>query len=320
MITGEIKTPYAASLYYVADTKTASIDLENRIVTTHNEEQGDRTHTFFKVGKFEMFQILKYVLPLLVILTSDWYSISVKNELSLITLAAALVLWHKYRTAQHKRFFRNVIFFAAIATTIIVPIVGTITWTLSTLFKMYMSAWIAVALYEIALGIASREWERMGKVYMDGLPKFMCYYFTFPESEETAKAKKTAAKKIEKKIFGAAAFIAAIGLIGLTYSSVKIYKSNKLAEARIAEVAAYQDLLQKKEESDRKGKTQIVIKYEKIKLDEKTEKLHKLLDIDPEYKEITTKTYPWEKSYQRGGVFVHKPDGTVQETYTGLTK
>lgn len=315
MITGKIKTPYAASLYYVADTKTASIDLENRTVTTHNEEQGDRTHTFFSVGKFETFQVLKYVLPLLVILTSDWYSISVKNELSLITLAAALVLWHKYRDGN-----RKLILGVAIAATIIVPIVGTISWTLSTLFKMYMSAWIAVVLYEIALGIASREWERMGKVYMDGVPKFMCYYFTFPESEETAKAKKTAAKKIEKKIFVVAAFIAAIGLIGLTYSSVKIYQANKLSEARIAEVAAYQDLLAKKEESDRKGKTQIVIKYEKIKLDGKTEKLHKLLDIDPEYKEITTKTYPWEKSYQRGGVFVHTPDGTVQETYTGLTK
>lgn len=312
---GKIKTPYAASLYYVAATKEATIDLDNRTVTTHNDEQGDRTHTFFNVGKFETFQVLKYVLPLLVILTSDWYSISIKNELSLITLAAALVLWHKYRDGNQK-----MILGVAIAATIIVPIVGTISWTLSTLFKMYISAWIAVALYEIALGIASREWERMGKVYMDGLPKFMCYYFAFPESEGTAKAKKIAAKKIEKKIYGAAALIAAIGLIGLTYSSIKIYKTNKLSEARIAEVAAYQDLLQKKEESDRAGKTQIVIKYEKVKLDEKTEKLHKLLDIDPEYKEITTKTYPWEKSYQRGGVFVHKPDGTVQETYTGLTK
>lgn len=314
MITGKIKTPYAASFYYVADSKEASIDFENKTVTTHNEE-GDRTHTFFRVGNFETFQLLKYVVPLLVILTSDWYSINVKNELSLIVLAISLVVWHKYRLVDRKK-----ILTVAIAATIIIPIVGTISWTLTTLFKMYMSVWVAIALYEIVLGIASKEWQRMGKVYMDGLPKFMSYYFTFPESEQTKKTVAVAVKKIEKKILFGAAVIGAIGLIGLTYSSVMIYKTNKLAEARIAEVAAYQDLLTKKKESDNTGKTQIVIKYEKIKLDEKTEKLHKLLDIDDEYSEITTKTYPWEKGYERAGIFIYKPDGTVQSTYTGLTK
>jgi len=314
MITGKIKTPYAASFYYVADSKEASIDFENKTVTTHNEG-GDRTHTFFKVGNFETFQLLKYVVPLLVILTSDWYSINVKNELSLIVLAISLVVWHKYRLADRKK-----ILTVAIAATIIIPIVGTISWTLTTLFKMYMSVWVAIALYEIVLGIASKEWQRMGKVYMDGLPKFMSYYFTFPETEQTKKTVAAAVKKIEKKILFGAAVIGAIGLIGLTYSSVMIYKTNKLAEAKIAEVAAYQDLLAKKKESDYAGKTQIVIKYEKIKLDEKTEKLHKLLDIDDEYSEITTKTYPWEKGYERAGIFIYKPDGTVQSTYTGLTK
>lgn len=314
MITGKIKTPYAASLYYVADTKEATIDLDEKTVTTHNES-GDRSHTFAKVGKFETFQILKYVLPLLLILTSDWYAITIKHELALLALAVSLAAWHKFRNFNRKK-----ILFAAIAVTLFVPIVGTITGTVSILFKIYMSFWVAVAIYEIVIGIVSKEWERMGKVYIDGVPRFVCHYFTFPDPVgENARIEAAAAKKIEKKIYGIAAILAAIAMIGLTYSTISIYKQQKAAAAKIAEVKAYEELIARKNESDRKGQTQVVIKYERVELDVKTQKLHDMLGIKPTYRETTVKTYPWEQGYQRAGIFIVKPNGEiVTQTVVGV--
>ncbi len=309
-----IELPKAIAFYWFRFKKEAVIDHENNEMTTTIDDE-DYTQKFYRVRKFEMFQVLKYGIPILFVLTGDYFGISIKHELGLIMFALAMVLWLRYRDAD-----RRYLLGTAIAVTLILPIIGTITWTLSTLMYMYISAVMGMVAYEIWLGIESKEWEQHRKVFIDGVPKFMVHYFKLSESEAQKKLINRSAANIKDKVYIAAAVVAFIAFIGLIYSGNQIYKEHEAKKAAMVKYEQYLNMTQLKQQADRNGSVQVVIKYERVQLPENTQQLHDRLGIEPQYKEIKTTLYPWEKGYERGGIFVFDPRGKMTETHFGATK
>lgn len=312
IIKGIIKLPKAISGYWFFEKKEADLDFEKKEITTIVDDE-PKTQRFFKVEKFEMFHFLKYIVPLLAILTSDFYSLTLKNGLSLIFAGLTVIVWQKYRELPRE----NIIHFTTVVTALLFltapfTVAGLFSAGLIVIFmKLYFTAWCAIAVYEIALGIASREWERMGKVYIPGLPRFMVYYFTLPETSKSSQNKCLVAAKIKNNVFIGAAIIGGIGLTTLTYTGIVMFKENKIKKEDLAEYTQAENLSKLKTQAENNGSAQVVIKWERIKLSEATEKLHKQLGIDPEYKNIKTITYPWEKGYKQGGTAIYKENSPV---------
>lgn len=309
-----IGLPKAIAFYWFGFKKEAVLDHENNELTTTIDDE-DYTQKFYRVRKFEMFQFLKYVVPILFVLTGDYFGISIKHELGLIMFALAMVLWPRYRDADIRYLLGS-----AIAVSLTLPIIGTITWTLSTLIHMYITAVMGMVAYEIWLGIESKEWEYHRKVFIDGVPKFIVHYFKLPESEAQKKSINRAAANIKDKVYITAAVVAFVGLVGLIYSGNQIYQEHKAKNAAMLKYEQYLNTTQLKEQADRNGSTQIVIKFEKVKLDIKTQKLQDMLNIKPAYKKITTKTYPWEPGYERGGTWEFDTNGSLNYVLVGGQK
>lgn len=298
------------SLYWFTRTKDATFNTEKKEMTTSINGE-PYTQRFYPVSKFELFQFIKYLLPILAIVTTDYYSISIKNEIALIVAALTIVAWERYRLAD-----RKIKISIALAVTVILPIIGIPTMTLSFLMKSYMSAWAAIVGYEIALAIASKEWTFIHKVGINGLPKFFGHYFTC-RAQELEKHKTKVAAAIKQNVLITAAVIGFIGLFGLMYSGIQSYQEHQRHTAYIAAQKQFLDMQALKYQSEQNGSAQIVIEIKKEVLPAATQQLNDKLGIPPSFTETKTITYPWEKGYRAGGTWVFRDGKVISETING---
>ncbi|MDD3596171.1 hypothetical protein [Sulfuricurvum sp.] len=297
------------SLYWFTRTKYATFNTEkNEITTLINGEP--YTQRFYTVSKFEFFQFVKYLLPILAIITTD-YSISIKNEIALIVAALTIVVWEKYRLAD-----RKIKISIALAVTVVLPIIGIPTMTLSFLMKSYMSAWAAIVGYEIALAISSKEWTFIHKVGINGLPKFFGHYFTY-SAQELEKHKTKVAAAIKQNVLIAAAVIGLIGLVGLMYSGIRSYQKHQDHTAYMTAQKQFLDMQSLKYQSEQNGSAQIVIEIKKEVLPAATQQLNDKLGIPPSFTETKTITYPWEKGYRAGGTWIFRDGKVISENING---
>lgn len=304
-----IKVFEGVSLYWFTRIKDATFNTEKKEMTTLINGES-YTQRFYSVSKFEFFQFVKYLLPVLAIVTDD-YSISIKNEIALIIAALTIVTWEKYRLAD-----RKIKISIALAVMAILPIIGIPTMTLSFLMKSYMSAWAAIVGYEIALAIASKEWTFIHKVGINGLPKFFGHYFTCRVQElENHKVKVAAA--IKQNVLIAAAAIGFIGLAGLMYSGIKSYQEHQRHTAYMAAQKQFLDMQALKYQSEQNGSAQIIIEIKKDVLPAATQQLNDKLGIPPSFTETKTITYPWEKGYRASGTWVFRDGKVISETING---
>lgn len=311
----KIRIPMFIYAYFISRSKEAKIDHENNLITTIVDEE-TRTQEFHRVDKFETFQVIKYALIPLIAITSNIFSLTIENSVSLIVAAITLLIWPKYRLSSFEsRMKVGAASFFALLLTLPLTINGMMpSGGIVMLSHWLITVWFTIAVYEIAIGIAVQEWKYMRKVYIPDMPKFMCYYFFIEEPKNELMISKIRNKS---KIF--AAVLATVGIVMTAYIGVVAYHKYQDTQASIARFSAEENLALRKEESDRNGSTQIIITYQKEKLDEKTQKLHNTLGIDPSYTETTTKTYPWEENYQRSGKFIFKDGKLISEEHVGRT-
>lgn len=309
-----IKMPKALSGYWFSFEKDAEIDFEKKEITTliDNEKY---TQTFHDLSRFEMFHILKYLLPGYAMFSSDIYHINVVSGTSMIAAAATIIIWQKYRESDMKTIVKVV---ASI--TAFIAIVGTMT-NLLFLMKLYMAGWIAVFIYETYFGVVIKEWQTVKKVYIPSLPKFFCHYFKPFSDDKQVKKEKQTALKIKKNVNYFAAFLAALGVVILTYSLAVNYISIKKQKTDLTEFQKSEKLISQKKESENNGTAQIIIQFEKVKLSRETEVLQKQLGIKPQFLKIKKITYPWEVGYQHAGTYVFDENGTLKSSViAGNTK
>lgn len=309
-----IKIPNFLSLYFFSRKKLADIDFQNNMITTIIDDVSVE-QKFFKVNKVETFQAIKYVLPLFAIVTSDYYTLSISNGLSLMFAALTLILWPKFRHANPKKL-------AAIGASITASILLTAPFALFgivpgfailILMKLYGTGWAAIALFEIMFGFDSKEYLRMRKVYVDGLPKVFCHYFVVePAQPQTFEFK--------KKLKVVATTLAIIGFVILSYSSFIAIKNYKAASKARENYKQYEKITELKKQADQNGSVQIVTTLTKEKLDPKIQKMRETLDIKPTYSKTIITTYPWEKGYQRAGQFTIEDGKIVSEIITKSKK
>ena len=315
MLKTTIKISNFLSLYFFSNTKPASVNLEQNTVTTEIEGE-EVTQKFFKVSKFETFQAIKYALPLFAILTSDYYTLSISNGLSLLFAALILIMWPKVRHLNPKKI-------AAIGASITASILLTAPFALFgivpgfailILMKLYGTTWAAIALYEIMFGFDTKEYLRMRKVYVVGLPKMFCHYFIIDEPAQPQTL------EFKKKLKLVAATLAIIGFVILSYSSFIAIKNYKAASKARENYKQYEKITELKKQADQNGSVQIVTTLTKEKLDPKIQKMRETLDIKPTYSKTIITTYPWEKGYQRAGQFTIEDGKIVSEIITKSKK
>lgn len=305
----QIKVFEGVALYWFTRTKDATFNTENKEMTTLINGE-PYTQRFYSMGKFEFFQFVKYLLPVLAIITTD-YSISIKNEIALIVAALTIVAWERYRLGD-----RKIKISIALAVTVILPIIGIPTMTLSFLMKSYMSAWAAIVGYEIALAIASKEWMFMHKVGINGLPKFFGHYFTC-RAQELEKHKTKVAASIKQNVLIAAVVIGFIGLVGLMYSGIQSYQKHQRHTAYMAAQEQFLNMQALEYQSEQNGSAQIVIEIKKEVLPAATQQLNDKLGIPPSFTKTKTITYPWEKGYRAGGTWIFQDGKIISETING---
>lgn len=305
----QIKVFEGVALYWFTSTKDATFDTESKKITTLIDGE-PYTQRFYNLSKFEFFQFVKYLLPALAIVTTD-YSISIKNEIALIVAALTIMVWEKYRLAD-----RKIKISIALAVTVVLPIIGIPTMTLSFLMKSYMSAWAAIAGYEIVLAIASKEWMFMHKVGINGLPKFFGHYFTC-RAQELEKHKTKVAASIKQNVLIAAVVIGFIGLVGLMYSGIQSYQKHQRHTAYMAAQEQFLNMQALEYQSEQNGSAQIVIEIKKEVLPAATQQLNDKLGIPPSFTKTKTITYPWEKGYRAGGTWIFQDGKIISETING---
>ena len=328
-----IKIPILPFLFFYSQKKEAVINFEkNEITTKINEE--NFTQPFYHVGKYELFTFLKYSIIPLLFLTSD-LSISVKNEIGLFVASLLVFLYHHYRSYTPTKVVLEEddsivnrlkkiwhLYKVAIASVGIFFVVFLSGLTFGTLWYsrgVVEMTLYGIAFYEIAFGVVGQEWKQYRKVYVAGVPSFFPKYFKLPDSDESKKHDHLTKNKIGQKLILVLGSIMAIATIGLVYHGAISYKEYRAEQAALLQYKDKSHFDELKIQSEQNGSAQIIIKYEQIKFDEKTENLRAKLNMKPEYKELKQITYPWEKGYQRGGTLIYNADGSVA-SYNGGQK
>lgn len=315
-----IELPEMNSLYwYSSEKKEAVIDHEKHEITTTIDDES-YTQKFYSVEKYELFTLLKFIVPVFVLFLLMHFDISIRNELGLLVATMAAISWHRWGHSKKPIFnihkveinARMCLLFSIAVLIMILTIVGLFTNTLYYVSASVLWASISIVLYEIVLDFISQSWQQYRKVYIKGLSHFLPRYFKLPEDEKSIKNRRDAKQKINDKIYIISMIIAAIGLSGLVYDGATAYKTYKTQQNEIALYNQTQQLEQLKMQAEQNGSIQTVITYEKVKLAPDIEELHKKLNIPDSYKEIKKITYPWEKGYRGPVTIINNPVGNKQ--------
>lgn len=309
-----IGLPYITFLYWYSDKKEAVIDFKKNEITTHTDDNG-YTQIFHPVSKYELFTLLKFIIPSFLVFMLMDFGIFLKNEIGLLVAILIVMIWHRLRHNNSQLLkigeieisvFAALLFSIA-ALIVIFTIVGIFTSTLSYISKAVSWIFISMALYEIVFEFLSQSWKQYRKVYVKGLPHYIPRYFKLPEDNKSINNKRVAKQIIDNKIYIVLSIIAAIGLTGLAYDGATAYKAYKTQQIEMAKYNKFQQTEQLKIQAEQNGSVQTVITYEKIKLAPNVEELHKQLNIPDSYKEIKVVTYPWEKGYRGACTMISNP-------------
>lgn len=323
-----IKIPIMVLGGYPYYTKGASIDAENKTITTlrikKGEEEGELyTQPFYEVGRYEWFSVGRYLLPLLLILTSD-ISLTVKNGFGLFFAALFVFVYHyqmrgyvsgNIDLTEIEGFFaglwqkvKNIWITAKyyIITLLYFVALNVLFWPVES-GSYYVKGIVEYTLYGVMIyesfrGFAGKEWTHYKKVKVNS---WIPQYFMVVDEENKHDQKLT--NELSPKINIAVASLMAIASIFLAYKGVFAFKEYKAEQAALAQYVQQSNYDAMKLQSEQNGSAQIVITYEKVRFDAKTEALNEKLGIKAGYKEIKKTTYPWEKGYVQGGTTIHKP-------------
>ena len=315
-----IELPEMNSLYwYSSERKEAVIDHEKHEITTTIDDES-YTQKFYLVEKYELFTLLKFIVPAFILFLLMHFDISIRNEIGLLVATISALAWHRWGNNKKPIFnirkveinARMVLLTSIAVLIIILTILGLFTNTLYYVSAAVLWASISILLYEIILDFISQSWQQYRKVYIEGLSHFIPRYFKLSEDERSVKNRRAAKQKINDKIYIVSMIIAAIGLSGLVYDGATAYKTYKAQQNEIALYNQTQQLEQLKMQAEQNGSVQTVITYEKVKLTSDIEELQKKLNIPDSYKEIKKITYPWEKGYRAPVTMISNPVGNKQ--------
>lgn len=323
-----IKIPIMVLGGYPYYTKEASIDFKNKTITTlrtkKGEEEGELyTQPYYDVDRYEWFSVGRYLLPLFLILTSD-ISLTVKNGFGLFFGALFVFVYHYYMRGyistdldltEKEGFFsglwqkcKNIWITAKyyiitllyfIALNLLFYSVGSGSYYIKGIVEYTL---YGIMIYESTRSFVGKEWSQYKKVKVNSwIPQY------FMVIDEASKHEQKLTDELSPKINIAVASLMAIASIFLAYKGVYAFKEYKAEQAAMAQYVQQSQYDAMKLQSEQNGSAQIVITYEKIRFDPKTEALNEKLGIKAGYKEIKKTTYPWEKGYVHGGTTIHKP-------------